>query len=125
MGPHDGRFKLFFSFRRMMADLVRGFLRAPWLDGLDLETLEPAPASLVSRRLRQKHGDCLWRARFTGPDGASTWLYLWIEFQSQPDQLRELFAPMPESAARLLPGRDPPDRLPGGYKFHVSRIWRS
>jgi hypothetical protein len=152
MGPHDGRFKLFFSFRRMMADLVRGFLRAPWLDGLDLETLEPAPASLVSRRLRQKHGDCLWRARFTGPDGGSTWLYLWIEFQMQPDrympvrllgyaalllehlirqrqlaaegalppiialvipcgsrrwkiplELRELFAPMPEGAARLLP----------------------
>ena len=73
MGPHDGRFKLFFSFRRMMVDLVRGFLPGPWLDGLDLETLEPVPASLVTRGFRQKHGDCLWRARFTGPDGASTW----------------------------------------------------
>jgi predicted transposase YdaD len=86
MGPHDGRFKLFFSFRRMMADLIRGFVRGSWLDGLDLETLEPAPASVVSRGLRQKHGDCLWRAHFTGPDGASTWLYLWVEFQSQPDR---------------------------------------
>jgi hypothetical protein len=70
----------------MMADLVRGFVRGSWLHGLDLETLEPAPASVVSRRSRQKHGDCVWRARFTGPDGASTWLYLWVEFQSQPDR---------------------------------------
>lgn len=153
MGPHDGRYKLFFSYRRMMEDLVRGFLHEGWLAGLDLESLEPVPASFVSRRFRQRQADCLWRARFEGPDAVSTDLYLLVEFQSKPDrymplrlvgyealfleqlvrrrklagpgllppvvalvvpghnrrwniplELRELFAPMPADAARLLPG---------------------
>lgn len=153
MGPHDGRYKLFFSYRRMMEDLVRGFLREGWLHGLDLETLEPVPTNFVSRRFRQKHGDCLWRAGFEGADGATTDFYFLVEFQSKPDrymplrllcyegllleqlvhrrrlaaggalppivtlviprgtrrwspplELRELFAPVPADAVRLLPG---------------------
>jgi hypothetical protein len=155
MGPHDGRYKLFFSHRRMMKDLVRGFLGERWVRRLDLGTLERVPADFVSRRLRQRHGDCLWRVRLRGPAGARTCLYLLVEFQSKPDRLmplrlldyevlllehlvrehelapgevlppvialvvhsggarrqrwnsplalRELFAPVPEEAARLLP----------------------
>ena len=92
MGPHDGRYKLFFSHRRMMADLLRGFLREPWLHGLDPKTLEPVSASFVDHRfgpeqgVRQKQGDCLWRARIRARDGAWTYCYILVEFQSTPDR---------------------------------------
>ncbi|HYG64119.1 MAG TPA: Rpn family recombination-promoting nuclease/putative transposase [Thermoanaerobaculia bacterium] len=90
MGPTDGRFKLFFSYRRMMKDLVLGFLREGWLHGLDLATLEMVPSTFITRRFRQRHGDCLWRARFDGPDGTSTDFYLLVEFQSKPDRYMPL-----------------------------------
>ncbi|MDE0446862.1 MAG: Rpn family recombination-promoting nuclease/putative transposase, partial [Spirochaetaceae bacterium] len=63
----------------MVQDLMRGFVAPDWSDELDFSTLKPVPASFVSNRLRQRHGDLVWQVRFH-----DDWLYLLLllEFQS-------------------------------------------
>ena len=76
---HDPTYKRLFSQPRMVQDLLRGFVARDWSDALDFSTLSPVPASFVSHRLRQRHGDLVWQVRFRGD-----WLYLLVllEFQS-------------------------------------------
>ena len=58
---------------------MRGFVAPDWSDALGFSTLKPVPASFVSHRLRQRHGDLVWQVRFH-----DDWLYLLLllEFQS-------------------------------------------
>ena len=67
-----------------MRDLLRGFAARDWSGALDFTSLTPLPASYVSRDLRQRHGDLVWRVRF----GDERWLYLvlLLEFQSGVDR---------------------------------------
>ena len=76
---HDPAYKRLFSQPRMVQDLMRGFVAPDWSDALDFSTLKPVPASFVSHRLRQRHGDLVWQVRFH-----DDWLYLLLllEFQS-------------------------------------------
>ena len=68
----------------MVQDLLRGFAARDWSGDLDLASLTPLPASFVSRDLRQRHGDLVWRVRFKD----DRWLYvvLLLEFQSAVDR---------------------------------------
>ena len=68
----------------------KGCLRV-WSGALDFDTLDPLPASYVSRNLQQRHGDLVWRIRFRG----DRWLYLvlLLEFQATVD---------PAMAVRML-----------------------
>jgi hypothetical protein len=43
----------------MMADLLRGFIRAAWVRQVDLSTLERVPASQVSETLQERADDIL------------------------------------------------------------------
>ena len=76
---HDHSYKLLFSHHAMMADLLRGFVRGPWVHLVDLSTLERVPTSQVSDALHERADDLLWRVRW--PEG---WLYIYllVEFQS-------------------------------------------
>ena len=76
---HDPGYKRLFSQPRMVQDLLRGFAARDWSDALDFSTLTPVPASFVSDRLRERHGDLVWRVGFR-----DEWLYLLVllEFQS-------------------------------------------
>lgn len=76
---HDPAYKRLFSQPHMVQDLMRGFVAPDWSDELDFSTLKPVPASFVSHRLRQRHGDLVWQVRFR-----DDWLYLLLllEFQS-------------------------------------------
>ena len=80
---HDAAYKGLFSYRRMVEDLLRGFVAPEWSDALDFSTLEKLPAEYVSDDLRRRHGDMVWRVRFRD----ETWLYLLVmlEFQSTAD----------------------------------------
>ena len=80
---HDAAYKGLFSCRRMVEDLLRGFVAPEWSDALDFSTLEKLPAEYVSDDLRRRHGDVVWRVRFRD----ETWLYLLVmlEFQSTAD----------------------------------------
>lgn len=85
--PHspDAAYKLLFSTREIVRDLITGFIGDPWLSGLDLDTLEKVPTNFVDPRLRQRTTDVVWRVR-TGEDDWA-YLYLLIEFQSRTDHM--------------------------------------
>ena len=89
---HDAAYKQLFGRPRMVCDLLEGFAARGWSGNLDFGTLEPVPASYVSRDLQQqRHGDLVWRVRFSD----DRWLYLLLllEFQSTVD---------PAMAVRML-----------------------
>ena len=79
---HDAAYKRLFSHRRMVEDLLRGFIAGNWTGALDFDTLEKLSAEFVSDDLRQRRGDGMWRVRFRGE-----WLYVLVllEFQSTVD----------------------------------------
>ena len=81
---NDAAYKRLFSRPGMVWDLLRGFVAKDWSGALDVDSLTLLPASYVSRDLRQRHGDLVWRIRF----GGERWLYLLLllEFQSGVDR---------------------------------------
>ena len=85
MGVHDSGYKHLFSFRAMVTDLLRGFIRERWIDDLDFETLERKNQSFVADDLREREDDIIWRAKWKG---SGNWMYVYflIEFQSEPDK---------------------------------------
>lgn len=87
---HDASYKLVFSFREVVRDLIHGFIGNPWLRSLDWRSLEPVPAHYVSDRLRRGINDVVWRIDV--PDQEQP-LHLLIEFQSRNDA---------DMAARML-----------------------
>ena len=70
---HDHAYKLLFAHPELVADLLLDFVREPWVDALDLTTLERLSASFVSSELREREGDVIWRVR-VGED----WLYVYL-----------------------------------------------
>lgn len=48
MPDHDSGYKLLFSHASLVADLLRGFVHEPWVEGLDLSTLEKVNSSYVT-----------------------------------------------------------------------------
>ena len=82
MTQHDNSYKLLFSHREMVRDLLAGFVHEPWLDEIDFNSLEKVSGSYVADDLRDREDDIVWRVRFKG-----RWLYLYIllEFQSTVD----------------------------------------
>ncbi len=83
---HDAAYKLQYSHRRMVADLLRGFPPDGAWPGFYFNTLEPLPASHVGRGLARREGDLMWwlRAR-SAPDGAWVHVLVLLEFQSSVD----------------------------------------
>ena len=84
---HDTGYKLLFSDKLMVRDLVQGFIDEPWLRQLDFDTLERVNGQYVSEDMRSREDDVVWRVR-SGQD----WLYLYllIEFQSTDERYMAL-----------------------------------
>ena len=82
MATHDNSYKNLFSHRRMVEDLLKGFVREEWVQKLDFSTLERVHCSYVSDDLRDRADDVVWKVCW-GKD----WLYVYIllEFQSTVD----------------------------------------
>jgi hypothetical protein len=83
MADHDHSYKHLFSHRRMVEDLLRGFVREEWVKHLDFTTLERVSSSYVSDDLREREDDLIWRVRWR-----TEWLYVYLllEFQSTVDR---------------------------------------
>jgi hypothetical protein len=83
MPDHDPSYKLLFSHREMVADLIRGFVHEDWVRALDFDTLQRAREACVSHDLREREDDMIWRVRL-----GDRWLYLYLllEFQSSVDR---------------------------------------
>jgi len=88
MADHDHSYKLLFSHAEMVADLIRGFVHEDWVRDLDFSTLERVEASFVTRELRERESDIIWRVRW----GSERWLYVYLllEFQSTVDPFMAL-----------------------------------
>lgn len=76
---HDHSYKLLFSHREMVEDLLRGFVREDWVKGLDFSSLEKVNDGYVTDDLREREDDIVWRVRW-----GREWLYVYLllEFQS-------------------------------------------
>jgi len=87
MAQHDSSYKLLFSHRKMVADLIRAFVHEDWAAGLDLDTLQRVRESGITQDLREREDDVIWRLRIV-QDGRECWLYLYLilEFQSTVDR---------------------------------------
>lgn len=90
MGEHDIGYRLLFSFRRMVEDLLREFVAEPWVDRLDFSAAQRLNASFVSPQYAQREGDMVWRIETF--DGLPVYLYVLLELQSTVDRFMPLRA---------------------------------
>lgn len=76
----------------MIADLLRGYVRQPWVEHLDFASLERADGHYVTTDLREREDDLIWRVRWIDGDDGGRWLYIYLllEFQSTPDAFMAL-----------------------------------
>jgi len=80
-----------FAHPRLVADLVRGYVREAWAARLDLGSLEPWTAANPLEDTQDPAGPTLvWRLRWRG---GRSWVYLLLGFQAEVD---------PHMALRLL-----------------------
>jgi len=97
MATHDPSYKLLFSHRKMVSDLLRGFVYEEWAERLDFNTLEPVREVGISQNLRQRVDDVIWRLRII-EDGRARWLYVYIWKN----------AAIPRPISRVCPMLSPP-----------------
>src|SRR5947199_4617993 len=93
MAEQDTGYKLIFSHPRMVEDLLRGFIREPWVEQLDFSTLERVSGSFATDDLRDRHNDVMWRLSWRPGAKGPIPVYLLLELQAAPD---------PFMAVRLL-----------------------
>jgi len=64
MADHDHSYKYLFSHARMVEDLLKGFVKEDWVNGLDFSSLEKVNGTYVSDDLREREDDIIWRVRW-------------------------------------------------------------
>jgi hypothetical protein len=71
----------------MVRDLLLAFVHEDWVVDLDFATLERVNSQFITKRLKKRESDVIWRVRRRRGD-QSEWLYLYLllEFQSQPSR---------------------------------------
>jgi len=79
----DTSYKALFSCPEVVRDLLRGYVPGKWLEHVNYESLTRINASYVSRSDKQRHDDMVWRIDI---GGHWLWVYILLEFQSEPDQ---------------------------------------
>lgn len=80
---HDSGYHLLFSHPELVEDLLKSFVTEPWVQQLDFSTLQRVNAKLHAEGLERRDGDLIYRVLYR--DGSEVYLYLLLEFQSQPD----------------------------------------
>ena len=80
---HDAIHKLLCSFPRVIADILSGYVGGDVVGRMDFDTLEQVSAERVTQALKRRLNDSVWRVRCD--DGRLVWVYLALEFQSEPD----------------------------------------
>ena len=83
MPRHDSAYRSLFSHPAMMAELLQGVVRQPWLAQVDLSTLERINGEHVAARGgKRRTSDMVWRVW-----GKRDWVYVYLllEFQSRSD----------------------------------------
>ncbi len=84
MGQHDLSYRLFFSHRRMVQDLLQKIVAEPWVELIDFDSGERVSSSYVSDDHNNRESDIVWKFR-RKDGGEPAELYILIELQSRPD----------------------------------------
>ncbi|HVR97877.1 MAG TPA: Rpn family recombination-promoting nuclease/putative transposase [Thermoanaerobaculia bacterium] len=84
MGRHDLSYRLFFSHRRMIQDLLREIVGEQWVNRIDFDSGERVNASFVSHQHQNRESDVIWKFR-RRDGGQPVYVYILLEFQSRPD----------------------------------------
>jgi hypothetical protein len=87
MGQHDLSYRLFFSHRRMIQDLLGEIVGERWVERLDFDSGELTDASFVSDKHENRESDLIWKFR-RKDGGEPVDVYVLLEFQSRPDPSR-------------------------------------
>ena len=83
---NDPVYKRLYTFREMVADLLRSLFPADLIAAVDLRSLHRLPAEYVGDDFRQRRGDAVWRARVRGPGAGWLHVLVLLEFQSTGDR---------------------------------------
>ncbi|MEA2605080.1 MAG: hypothetical protein QOF89_6072 [Acidobacteriota bacterium] len=132
MGQHDLSYRLFFSHRRMIQDLLWEIVGERWVECIDLDSGELADASFVSDKHENRESDLIWKFRRKDEEEPSD-VYVLLEFQSRPDLTmpvrfmgyeglfyQKLMAGQPAAAWRKLPPVIPVLVYNGWEPWHVA-----
>ncbi len=85
---HDRSRRQLFTHRRMLKDLLRGFIKLPWIKDLDFSTLKKLSTDYVVDGLDERIGDVVWEVR--RGKGQPVYVLVLIEFQSRCDPMMPL-----------------------------------
>ena len=79
--PADRLAKLILSFTIVFADLLRGFVQQPWLEDVDLSTIEPVKTDHTSDKGVTRFNDMVWKIRKR--NGDPLYVLVMLEVQSR------------------------------------------
>ena len=80
---YDTSYKALFSCPELVRDLLQRYVPGKWLERANYDSLTRVNASYVARSDKQRHDDMVWRIDI---GGHWLWVYILLEFQSEPDQ---------------------------------------
>ena len=86
---HDSAYKDFFSHKQVVIDFLRDYVQQPWVQSVDLSSLQRVNSSYVQEADKQRIGDAVWRLRLKN-SGDWVYMYLLLEFQSEVDRYMAL-----------------------------------
>jgi predicted transposase/invertase (TIGR01784 family) len=84
VGQHDLSYRLFFSHRRMIQDLLREIVGERWVERIDFNSGVLVNGSFVSPEHQNRESDVIWQFRRLD-GGEPVFVYILMEFQSRPD----------------------------------------
>jgi predicted transposase/invertase (TIGR01784 family) len=84
MGQHDLSYRLFFTHRRMIQDLLREIVGERWVERIDLDSGQLANPDFVSEWHEKRESDVIWKFRRKDREEPA-YVYILLEFQSRPD----------------------------------------
>lgn len=76
----DASAKLMLSFTIVLKDLLRGFVNEPWLEHVDLSSVEPLNTEYTNDKYVRRLNDMVWKLRKR--DGSPLYVVVMMEFQS-------------------------------------------
>ena len=84
MDANDASYRLLFNDPHLVRSLFQGIIDEPWLNSLKWPCLQALPTDYVSRGLRGRQGDRVWRV--PRGDGRDLFMLLMLEHQSSNDR---------------------------------------
>ncbi len=79
---HEPTYRQIFNRPQIMEELLRRYATGPWADQLDFSTLEPVPARFVTKYLKNREADVIWRVKHGPGDGDWFFVFVLLELQS-------------------------------------------